>query len=86
MRNLGPFVLGVLLLTGPARADDSTGRLVEDVWEVAHLDGARVGHFRTTVRATDGSEGKSLRTTQHMDLTLKRYNALVRLRAATEPA
>ncbi len=83
MRRFGPFALGFLLLAGAARADVAPGKVVEDVWEVAHLDGARVGTFRTTVREVERAGVKLLRTTQQMELTLKRYNALVRIRFET---
>jgi hypothetical protein len=47
--------------------------------ELAHLDGVRVGALRT-VAAPEGKDGKLLRTTSTLDLTLRRYGSVVRLR------
>jgi hypothetical protein len=82
MRKYSPLFLGLLLLVAPARAAEPQGKLVEDLWEAAQLDGVRVGHFRTTVRQLEtDSGGKVLRTTQRMELSFKRYESLIRLRA-----
>lgn len=83
MRKSPLLLLALLLLPGAARADAPVGKIIEDVWEVAHLEGARVGTIRTTVREYSFKQGKVLRTSKLMDLTLKRFNALVRLRAET---
>lgn len=82
MRTCAAFLLTVLFLT-PVRADSPTGKVVDDLWEVAHLEGARVGYFRTTVREVAEGEEKLYRTTQQMELTLKRFNAIVKVRAET---
>lgn len=47
--------------------------------EVAHLDGARIGTLFTVV-APEGKDGKLLRATATLDLTLRRYGSVVRLR------
>jgi transglutaminase-like putative cysteine protease len=83
MRQIGFVCLGVLLLAGRLLADSPQGRLIEDVWEVAQLEGARIGFFNTTVREVERAGSKVLRTTQRMELTLKRFNAMVRLQAET---
>jgi hypothetical protein len=84
MRKYGPLVLAFLLVAWPLAAAEPRPKLVEDVWEVAHLEGARVGWFRTTVEEVEGKAGKVLRTTMKMDLAIKRgANSEVRLRAET---
>jgi transglutaminase-like putative cysteine protease len=50
-----------------------------DLHEIAQLDGARIGVLRTAV-APEGKDGKLLRTTATLDLSLRRYGAAVRLR------
>jgi transglutaminase-like putative cysteine protease len=61
-------------------AADEAGRLVEEAWEEARVDGAKVGFVHTTVRETDGPGGKRLRAGAVMDLTFRRYNSAVRVR------
>jgi transglutaminase-like putative cysteine protease len=83
MRQPAPLFFGLLLVVSPAAAAEPQGKLVEDVWEVAHLGGARAGFFHTTVREIDRGGRKVLRTTMQMELTLQRGSATVQLRAAT---
>jgi transglutaminase-like putative cysteine protease len=59
---------------------DPPGRLVEETWEAAHLDGAKVGFVHTTVREIEDGAGKRLRAAADMDLTFRRYKSLVRVR------
>ncbi len=61
-----------VLADGPARPDTES-------FEIAQLDGLRVGVRRTTVWKHD-PEGKQLRTSAMLELTLRRYGAPVRLR------
>jgi transglutaminase-like putative cysteine protease len=61
----------------PALAETKE-ELVEEIWESAHLDGARVGFLHLSVRKIDN--GKRLRAAAELELTLKRHNALLRLR------
>jgi transglutaminase-like putative cysteine protease len=64
----------------PGRAADKPAmKPIEEVFEVAVVDGSRVGHVVTTVHRHD-KEGKQLRTTSTLELTLRRYGAIVRLR------
>jgi hypothetical protein len=65
---------------GRVEAASDTGPVVEEVWEVAHVEGTKVGFLHTTVHRnrTDGPE--RLRTTAELDLTFKRHNALLRVR------
>jgi hypothetical protein len=78
MRKFTPLVLGLLLVVVPrVTADQPPGKVVEDVWEVVHLGGYRVGHVRTTTRQNDA---KVLRTAIQLELTLKRANAVQKLK------
>src|SRR6185437_8941658 len=56
------------------------GELVEEIWESAHVEGARVGSLHTHVRKWEADDGKRLRATAELDLTFKRHNALIHLR------
>src|SRR5262245_7311624 len=64
------------------------GTVVLDLWDAVHLEGGRAGFFRTTTRLHERDGQKVYRTTQELDLTVKRYNALARLRmeSGTEEA
>ncbi len=52
-------------------------RPLEEIWEVALLDGARIGHAHT--RTVEAGPGR-LRTTTELALTLRRHGSLLRLR------
>src|SRR5262245_4495416 len=69
---------GLLLVTACLAWADSP-RLPEDTYEIALLDGARVGFCHTSVRKNDG-EDKELRVTSSLELTLRRFSSQVRLR------
>src|SRR5260370_28015332 len=76
MKRMSIACLAVLFGT----AAEPQGQVVEDYWEVAHLDGVKVGSMHTTVRTVDGESGKLFRTTADFDLTIRRGTASVRLR------
>ena len=52
----------------------------EEIWEIAQIEGAKVGFLHTTVRRIESESGKRLRAAAELDLTFKRHNALLRLR------
>jgi hypothetical protein len=75
-----------LLLVGAATAtaatpqsSDSSGKVVEEIWEAAQLDGVKIGSVHTTVRTVVADE-KRLRATVALELSFKRHNALMQLR------
>jgi transglutaminase-like putative cysteine protease len=76
------FVLRLLaclpLIASLALAADSP-KLPEDVYELALLDGARVGFCHTAVTKDDG-EDKQWRVTSSLELSLRRFSSQVRLR------
>jgi hypothetical protein len=56
------------------------GKLVEETWESASVDGVKVGWAHTLVYERDGPEGKRLRAACELDLTFRRQASLLRLR------
>ncbi len=84
MRKYAPLVLGLLLIAAPAaRPDQPQGKVVEDAWEVIQLGGYRVGHFHTLTREYEVKNGKVLRTTGRLELTLKRSGQTTKLQLET---
>jgi transglutaminase-like putative cysteine protease len=61
------------------KPSDPADKIVEEIWEAAHLDGVKIGSVHTTVRAEAGAE-KRLRATVALELTFKRHNATMQLR------
>jgi hypothetical protein len=74
------LLLGIAWAMADAVHADSSGKVVEESWDSAHLEGARVGFLHTTVRRVEAEDGKRLYTTAELELTFKRNNALLRLR------
>ena len=70
-----------LLAVVPARAQEAPpAKVVLDVWDAAYLEGVKAGHRHTTVQEIDYDGGKAYRTTRTMNLSIKRYNAVVNQR------
>ena len=63
MRRIALAGLALLLV-----AADTPAQVVEDTWEVAHLEGVKVGSLHTTVRSEDTASGKILRTSAAFEL------------------
>jgi transglutaminase-like putative cysteine protease len=83
-RRFGWLTVFLLLGATAVAADapkplDSADKIVEEIWEAAHLDGVKIGSVHTTVRAVAGDE-KRLRATVALELTFKRHNATMQLR------
>lgn len=82
MRTWLGWCFSVILLTAPARADDTPqGKLLRDTWDAAYLASGKVGYYHTTVREIERDGEKRLRTTLELRLTLRRFDATVQLRA-----
>src|SRR5205807_2141988 len=77
-----PFALalGLILVSAPLVRAEPPADPVEEIWEVAHIDGVKVGFLHTTVRAQEVNGGKQLRASAELELTFKRNNALMKLR------
>ncbi len=71
--------IGLAMASAAPAAADSAGELVEENWEIAHIDGAKVGFRHTTVRRIDSESGKRFHAAAELDFTFKRHNALLRL-------
>jgi transglutaminase-like putative cysteine protease len=76
------FLLSLVVSIVPAALGgaDSGSSAIEESWESAKIDGARVGFVHTTVRRLESADGKRLRAAVELDLTFKRHNTLLRLR------
>jgi transglutaminase-like putative cysteine protease len=72
--------MGMSLSPALAAGADLAGELVEESWEIAQVEGAKVGHMHTTVHRRDLASGTHFRTVAELELTFKRRNALLRLR------
>jgi hypothetical protein len=70
----------VLLLAagsgGPAQGETPAR---EEIWEVAHVDGAKIGSVHTTIEPLERSTGR-VRATWDLELLFRRHGSLVRLR------
>src|SRR5262249_43568626 len=51
----------------------------EEIWEVAHVEGAKIGSVHTTVEPLERSTGR-VRATWDLELLFRRHGSLVRLR------
>jgi len=72
--------VGMAMVSGRYASAGSSGELVEEIWEIAQIEGAKVGFLHTTVRRIESDGGKKLRATAELELTFKRHNALLRVR------
>jgi hypothetical protein len=69
----------LFLAVAPAQAE-APPKLVKETWDAAYVEGARCGHFRSAVHEVERDGKKVYRTTQEMNLLVKRYKEVVRLR------
>jgi len=72
------LAIGVAIGSAECTRADTPGELVEEIWEGAQVEGARIGFLHTSVRKLD--DGKRLRAAAELDLTFKRHNATLHLR------
>ncbi len=83
MRVLAWSMAAMLALAVPASADGPQGKLVDDLWDVAYLEGARAGYVHTQIRAIE-NDGKTYYTTvMALNLTVKRNSDVIQLRMDT---
>lgn len=81
MRRYSVAVLALLILgAATARSAEPRGKLVKEQWDAAYLGDAKVGYFHTTLHEVERAGRKVLRTTLELNLTVKRFQALVNLR------
>jgi hypothetical protein len=68
----------------PAANPAPKGKLVQDAWETAFLDGHRVGFMHLTVEEfTQSNGGKYLRAARDLSFSVRRGNDLARIKALT---
>jgi transglutaminase-like putative cysteine protease len=80
MRSYG-WPLAALVLFGiEARADGPQGKLIEDIWEVAYLEGARAGYVHTEIHEIDKNGRTYFTTVLSLNLTVKRNRDVIQLR------
>jgi transglutaminase-like putative cysteine protease len=76
LRWCGLFLLAAL----PVRAETPVAKKVEETWEAAYLEGAKMGYQHSLVEQVERDGRKLFRTTKTMLLTLRRYNSVVEMR------
>ncbi len=74
------LLVGMAILSARPVDADSSRALLEESWEVAQVEGVKIGYLHTTNQCINTEGGKRLRTTAELNLTLKRHNTLLRLR------
>jgi transglutaminase-like putative cysteine protease len=79
----GLVLVGVSAIPGPRAAADPQGKVVEETWDAAYLQGGKAGFVRTTVRQVQAEDQKLFRTTMELNLTVKRFNQSANLRMET---
>ena len=84
MRLYHACCLAFLLLGSPARPAEPPGRIVQDIWNAAYLDGSKGGYVHTRVRETERDGQKLYLAVTRLNLTLKRNGVTIQLCMDTE--
>jgi len=71
------------LLTIRVVAEEPVDKVVRETWDAVHVGGEKVGFFHTTIKEVDRNGKKILRATVDFDLSIRRGNAVARLRLQT---
>lgn len=83
MRLLGLSLASFLLFLGQVSAGGNQGKIVQDLWDVAYLQGGRAGYVHTIVREFDRDGAKVYTAIQALNLTVKRNKDIINLRMDT---
>jgi hypothetical protein len=83
MRSCQGWCIGLFFLAGLAHAAESEGRLVQDVWNAAYLEGSKGGYVHTSVREIEREGQKRYQVATRLNLTIKRNGATILLRMDT---
>jgi transglutaminase-like putative cysteine protease len=89
MRSCGWSLAALIVFSIGARADGpqgntpSQGRIVQDIWEVAYLEGARAGYVHTEIREVQKGARTYFTTVLSLNLTVKRNQDVIQLRMDT---
>lgn len=86
MRKGNLLLIGLLLWTMPARAEERQAKPILETWDAAYLGDAKIGYLHTTTRQIERDGKKLFRTSQELRLTLKRYKQIgeIRMESGTE--
>ncbi|HMF13203.1 MAG TPA: hypothetical protein VKE94_12890, partial [Gemmataceae bacterium] len=86
MRKFNLMLIGLLVWTVPARAEERQTTPTQDNWDAAYLGDAKIGFLHTVTRPVERDGKKLFRTSQELRLTLKRYKEVseIRMESGTE--
>jgi hypothetical protein len=86
MRKFNLMLIGLLVWTVPARAEERQTTPTLDNWDAAYLGDAKIGYLHTVTRPVERDGKKLFRTSQELRLTLKRYEEVseIRMESGTE--
>lgn len=73
----------LVVFSGVAPAAEPEGRIVQDIWNAAYLEGARAGYIHTSVREIERDGQKYYHVTTKLNLAIKRNGATIQLRMDT---
>jgi transglutaminase-like putative cysteine protease len=81
-RRLALLVSATLLVIGlPAHGQAPKGKVVEDAWEAAYIDGVKSGHVHLLIEEIEQDGKKLLRATKELRLTLLRDGQRAEIKA-----
>lgn len=81
MRNFAISAIILSLLVSTVRADEPKGKLLQETWDAAYLDGVKAGYFHSTLHEIDRPDGTVHRYAQKMHLTVRRFSETARTEA-----
>jgi hypothetical protein len=80
MRKSCAWVFALLLFVASVYGQQPQGKLVQDLWDAAYLDGTKTGYVHTTVHEFDVQGQKIYRTVNELNLTVKRLRDTITMR------
>jgi transglutaminase-like putative cysteine protease len=80
MRRFWLGCLGLVIGLTPIRAAETEGKVVQDVWNAAHLGGSKAGFVHSQVVEIERNGKKLLRSTLQMELSATRFGSPIKLR------
>lgn len=72
-----------LSLAEETKNGSADGKVVQDIWDAAYLEGNRAGYVHTSVRELVRGDKKFYQTVMVLNLTVKRNEAVIQLRMET---
>ncbi len=80
MRRFRDCCLCLVLMVSSVGAAEPPGRIVEETWDAAYLEGGKAGFVHIVVRESQQNGRKVLRATMELNLTVKRFQDTISLR------